>query len=80
MEAAPIFVAVYLIISKMTLLVSLAAQMTLEHLWVGPNRAMIFKGFLAALAILTRLALHFEPNCERTYSYSIAHVMQYGLR
>ena len=49
MEAAPIFITVYFnnaMIPMMTLLASLAVQVRLEHLWVGPNRASIMNASL----------------------------------
>ena len=39
MEVAPIFITVCFNNTMMTLFVSLEAQMTSEHLPVGPNRA-----------------------------------------
>ena len=43
MEASPIFVYfINTMIPKMTLLVSLAMQVTSEHLQEGPNRTMVY--------------------------------------
>ena len=67
MEVAPIFVTVYFNMLKMTLLASLAVQVTSEYLRVGLNRAM---GFYSERK---RFTSHFKPKCECT---NIVHVMR----